>query len=37
MTGPKVNQAFDKAFWDERAKAKASVEERNALGFAGSQ
>ena len=37
MTGPEVNQAFDKAFWDERAKAKAPVEERNVLGFTGSQ
>ena len=37
MTGPEVNQAFDKAFWDERAKAKAPVEQRNTLHLAGSQ
>jgi hypothetical protein len=37
MTRPEVNQAFDKAFRDERAKAKAPVEERNTLDFAESQ
>jgi hypothetical protein len=34
MTGPEVNQALDNAFWHEIAKAKASVEKRNALDFA---